>query len=102
MLEHGFTIGNATIESPQSINVAATILSQISAAVSGSQYGGQTFSHVDRYLVPYVEKTHKKNVEFCNKHGLKEDVAKEMTEKAVFDAMQTFMYQINTLTSTNG
>lgn len=102
MLEHGFTIGNATIESPQSINVAATILSQISAAVSGSQYGGQTFSHVDRYLVPYVEKTHKKNVEFCNQHGLKEDVAKEMTEKAVFDAMQTFMYQINTLTSTNG
>lgn len=102
MLEHGFTIGNATIESPQSINVAATILSQISAAVSGSQYGGQTFSHVDHYLVPYVEKTHKKNVEFCNRHGLKEDVAKDMTEKAVFDAMQTFMYQINTLTSTNG
>ena len=102
MLEHGFTIGNATIESPQSINVAATILSQISAAVSGSQYGGQTFSHVDHYLVPYVEKTHKKNVEFCHQHGLKEDVAKEMTEKAVFDAMQTFMYQINTLTSTNG
>lgn len=102
MLEHGFTIGNATIESSQSINVAATILSQISAAVSGSQYGGQTFSHVDHYLVPYVEKTHKKNVEFCKQHGLKEDVAKDMTEKAVFDAMQTFMYQINTLTSTNG
>ena len=102
MLEHGFTIGNATIESPQSINVAATILSQISAAVSGSQYGGQTFSHVDHYLVPYVKKTHKKNVEFCKQHGLKEDVARDMTEKAVFDAMQTFMYQINTLTSTNG
>lgn len=102
MLEKGFTIGNATIESPNSINVASTILSQISAAVSGSQYGGQTFSHVDHYLVPYVEKTHKKNVEFCHQHGLKEDVAKEMTEKAVFDAMQTFMYQINTLTSTNG
>lgn len=102
MLEKGFTIGNATIESPNSINVASTILSQISAAVSGSQYGGQTFSHVDHYLVPYVEKTHKKNLEFCHQHGLKEDVAKDMTEKAVFDAMQTFMYQINTLTSTNG
>lgn len=63
---------------------------------------GQTFSHVDHYLVPYVEKTHKKNVEFCKQHGLKEDAAKDMTEKAVFDAMQTFMYQINTLTSTNG
>ena len=39
MLENGFTIGNATIGTPNSINVAATVLSQISAAVSGGQYG---------------------------------------------------------------
>lgn len=102
MLEHGFTIGNATIGTPNSINVAATVLSQISAAVSGGQYGGQTYSHIDRYLVPYVEKTHNKNLSFCKKHGLPESVADEMTEKDVYDSMQCFLYQINTLTSTNG
>lgn len=102
MLEHGFTIGNATIGTPNSINVAATVLSQISAAVSGGQYGGQTYSHIDHYLVPYVEKTHNKNLSFCKKHGLPESVADEMTEKDVYDSMQCFLYQINTLTSTNG
>lgn len=102
MLEHGFTIGNATIESPQSINVAATILSQIALSVSGAQYGGQTYSHIDRYLTPYVEKTHNKNLSFCKKHSLPESVADEMTEKDVYDSMQCFLYQINTLTSTNG
>lgn len=102
MLENGFTIGNATIGTPQSINVAATVLSQISLAVSSSSYGGQTFSHVDRYLAPYVEKTHKKNLAFCAEHGLSEDLAYEMTEKAVYDSMQTFLYQVNSLTNCNG
>lgn len=102
MLEKGFTIGNASIGTPNSINVAATILSQIALSVSGAQYGGQTYSHIDGYLVPYVEKTHNKNLSFCKKHGLSESVADEMTEKDVYDSMQCFLYQINTLTSTNG
>lgn len=102
MLEHGFAIGNATIGTPNSVGVAATILSQIAASVSGSQYGGQTYSHIDRYLTPYVEKTHNKNLSFCKKHGLPESIADEMTEKDVYDSMQCFLYQINTLTSTNG
>lgn len=63
---------------------------------------GQTYSHIDRYLIPYVEKTHNKNLSFCKKHGLPESVADEMTEKDVYDSMQCFLYQINTLTSTNG
>lgn len=63
---------------------------------------GQTYSHIDCYLVPYVEKTHNKNLSFCKKHGLPESIADEMTEKDVYDSMQCFLYQINTLTSTNG
>lgn len=39
MLENGFNIGNAHISKPKSIGVATTVLSQISAAVAGSQYG---------------------------------------------------------------
>ena len=102
MLEKGFTIGNASIGTPNSINVAATILSQIALSVSGAQYGGQTYSHIDRYLTPYVEKTHNKNLSFCKKHGLPESVADEMTEKDVYDSMQTLLYQVNTMSSTNG
>lgn len=104
MLENGFNIGNAHISKPKSIGVATTVLSQISAAVSGSSYGGQTMSHIDHYLAQYVEMTYEKNLKFCQKHLLPdaEAVAMEMTDKDVFDSMQTLLYQINTLTSVNG
>lgn len=65
---------------------------------------GQTMSHIDHYLAQYVEATHEKNLEFCKKHGLQdpEAIAMQMTDKDVFDACQTLLYQINTLTSVNG
>lgn len=39
MLGHGFTIGNANIESPHSIETATAQMSQIIANVASSQYG---------------------------------------------------------------
>lgn len=104
MLQRGFRIGNASISSPKSIGVACTVISQIALSVSSCQYGGQTYSHLDRYLKPYVEMSYEKNLSFCKEHNIPnpEDVAMQMTEKNVFDGMQSLLYQINTLTSTNG
>src|SRR5699024_882833 len=40
MLKNGFQLGDAWIESPKSIGVAATVLTQLLSTMSGSQYGG--------------------------------------------------------------
>jgi len=60
MLEKGFIVGNALIETPKSFGVACTLLSQIIQGVASSQYGGQTINRIDEGLVPYVIKDYKK------------------------------------------
>lgn len=103
MLENGFKIGNAKIEKPKSIGVATTVLTQIIQAVASSQYGGQTCAHIDEGLKTYVEMSHKKNIEFLEKIGKpNESLAMKMTDRDVYDAMQTLVYQVNTLMSVNG
>ncbi|WBU76311.1 hypothetical protein WYMAN_72 [Vibrio phage Wyman] len=120
MLKNGFKMGNAQIESPNSIQTAATVVSQIAAAVASSQYGGTSFDRLDEVLAPYVTKTYKKTlkaefqklVKNLQKLGvpiegeklqeLVEEDARAITEKAVFDACQTLEYQVNTIYSTNG
>ena len=40
MMDHGFQIGNAEVDSPKSINTAAAQIAQIIANVASSQFGG--------------------------------------------------------------
>lgn len=105
MLEHGFKIGDAQISKPKSIGVATTILTQIAQAVSSSQYGGQSHAHIDKGLAQYVKASEDKlKVEafkWVDENMLSEYV-KEKLEKEVYDAMQSLLYQINTLTTSNG
>jgi ribonucleoside-triphosphate reductase len=58
MLEKGFIVGNALIETPKSFDVACTLVSQIIQGVACSQYGGQTINRIDEGLVPYVVKSY--------------------------------------------
>lgn len=102
MLENGFYIGDAFIEQPKSIGVAATILTQIIQSVASAQYGGQTSAHIDSGLASYVEKSHIKLKEQAEKWNLPDEWVEEQLEKEVYDAMQTFLYQVNSLTTTNG
>lgn len=102
MLENGFYIGDAFIERPKSIGVAATILTQIIQSVASAQMGGQTSAHIDSGLAPYVEKSHEKLKQQALKWNLPEEWIEEQLEKEVYDAMQTFLYQVNSLTTTNG
>lgn len=104
MLENGFHIGNAFIEKPKSIGVATTVLTQIIQAVASSQYGGQTCAHIDTGLKQYVESTYYKNEGLFNQYNISEykvDAIRK-TEQDVYDAMQTLIYQVNTLMSVNG
>lgn len=104
MLENGFHIGNAFIEKPKSIGVATTVLTQIIQAVASSQYGGQTCAHIDSGLKQYAELSYNKNVKLIrNLFGAEVKInAMQLTEQDVYDAMQTLIYQVNTLMSVNG
>ncbi|WP_018296240.1 anaerobic ribonucleoside-triphosphate reductase [Corynebacterium lubricantis] len=100
LLENGFTLGNARIESPQSIGVAATLIVQLLGAISGEQYGGISVHEIDRLLEPYAAKTHEKNrALFREVTDEFEAPARKKTKKDIYDAMQTFEYQVNTLTT---
>lgn len=102
MLQNGFKLGNAQIGTPNSIGVACTILTQIVLAVSSSQYGGQTLAHIDFGLEPYVKKSYDKLKGLQKKYNTSDDFVEDLLKKEVYDAMQALLYQVNTITSSNG
>lgn len=102
MMSNGFKLGDAEIETPKSIGTAATILTQICQAVASATYGGQTHAHIDSGLKPYVEASYNKLKEKQKKWNLPDVWAEEELAKEVYDAMQSLLYQIQTLTTTNG
>lgn len=102
MLENGFMIGDARIESPNSIGVASTVLTQIVQAVACSQYGGQTLAHIDRYLAPYVQRSYQKLLDKQQDYDLPDCWVEDTIREEVRDAMQALIYQVNSLCTTNG
>ena len=104
MLEHGFHLGNAGIESPKSVGVACAVTAQIIAQVASHQYGGTTIPNIDQTLAPYVQKTYEKNLEIARQYSIPdpERYARERTEKETYDGIQACEYEINTLFSSNG
>ena len=105
MLENGFKIGNAEVESPKSIQTATAQISQIIANVASSQYGGCSADRIDEILAPYAEKNYKKHLKDAEEWVLpdkREDYAWKKTQKDIYDAMQSLEYEINTLFTSNG
>lgn len=125
MLEKGFKLGNATIQSPNSIGVACSVVAQIIAQVASHIYGGNTINGIDEILEKYVKMSFTKHFvgiyEFYYDEKLPKDFkceyadeetrikypkcfdfAVKKTEKEVFDAFQSLEYEINTLFSANG
>lgn len=104
MLQNGTNINGVMIEKPHKFLTAMTIATQIITAVTSSQYGGATvtMSHLapfvrdsyNRYLKKYQDRN--LTSEQCEKFA-KEDVLKEIK-----DGVQTFQYQVNSMTTTNG
>lgn len=104
MLQNGTTINGVMIEKPHKFLTAMTIATQIITAVSSSQYGGATVTMT--HLAPFVRDSYNKYLEKYRKRGLSEEqcvkFAKEDTAKEVTDGVQTFQYQVNSMTTTNG
>lgn len=104
MLQNGTVINNIKIEKPHRFVTACTIATQIITAVSSSQYGGVTVSMT--HLAPFVRDSYNKFYKEYIERGLDEEKAKEFaeldTKREVKDGVQTFNYQVNSMSSTNG
>ena len=104
MLQNGTVINNVKIDKPHRFITAATIATQIILAVTSSSYGGATISL--SHLAPFVRASYEKYYNKYIQRGFSvEDANKfatEDTDKEIEDGVQTFNYQVNSMTNTNG
>ena len=124
MLQNGTVLNGITIEKPHRFITACTIATQIIVAVSASNYGGTTITLT--HLAPFVRCSFYRHFKFYIKEVLGEELNSEINEdtridsdlykqnqtaynyavkqvkKEVEDGVQTFNYQVNSMSSTNG
>lgn len=104
MLQNGTILNGVMIEKPHRFLTAATIATQIILAVSSSSYGGATVSLT--YLAPFVRDSYNYYYKKYKAMNMSESDCKKYaeidTKKEVADGVQTFNYQVNSMTSTNG
>ena len=112
MLQNGTVINGVMIEKPHKFLTAMTIATQIILGVSSSQYGGCTVTMT--HLAPFVRDSYKKYIEEVTEEltniGVKDKkisliinkIAKERLQKEIEAGVQTFNYQVNSMTNTNG
>ncbi len=104
MLQNGTNINGVMIEKPHRFSTAMTIATQLITAVASSQYGGCTITL--SHLAPFVRLSYEKYLDKYKKRKFTkaqaEKYAKEDLAKEINDGVQTFQYQINSMTTTNG
>jgi len=104
MLQNGTIMNGVLIEKPHRFATACTIATQIILAVTSSTYGGATISLT--HLAPFVRSSYDRYYKKYKNRGFTkekcEEYAKQDTKKEVSDGVQTFNYQVNSMTNTNG
>ncbi len=104
MLQNGTIINGVMIEKPHKFLTASTIATQIILGVSSSQYGGCTISLT--HLAPFVRDSYNKYFKEYKARGLDDAKAKSFADKdlkkEIEAGVQTFNYQVNSMTNTNG
>ncbi len=104
MLQNGTNMNGVMIEKPHRFLTAMSIATQLITAVTSSQYGGATITLT--HLAPFVRLSR----EYYEKRYKRRKLTKEQIDqfveedlrKEITDGVQTFQYQINSLTNTNG
>ena len=114
MLENGFDNGVGRIRTPKRIGSAVALAAIILQSSQNDMFGGQGFLHFDTDLVPYVKREFDwqwKSIAHTIHQFFKEDnvtyeqideLAWKRTDKAVFQAMEAFVYNMNTMRSRSG
>lgn len=104
MLQNGTVINGVSIDPQHRLLTATTVTTQIITAVASSQYGGCSISLT--HLAPYVRMSYNEYIKKYKEWGIDEPhvatFAKKDLQKEIRDAVQTFNYQINSMSTTNG
>ena len=104
MLQNGTNMNGVMIEKPHRFLTAMTIATQLITAVTSSQYGGATITLT--HLAPFVRSSKERlEKKYKDRKLTKEQIDKFVDEdlrKEITDGVQTFQYQINSMTNTNG
>ena len=110
ILQNGTVINGVKIEPQHKLLTATTVATQVITAVASSQYGGTTITLT--HLAPFVRSSYEiylkevttelANVEIENKDELIKQIAERRLKKEIESAVQTFNYQINSMSTTNG
>ena len=104
MLQNGTVINGVMIDKPHRLITAATIATQIITAVTSSQYGGTSITLT--HLAPFVRDSYNRYIDKYKKWGFDEFEVEKYAQadlhKEISDAVQTFNYQCNSMSTTNG
>ncbi len=104
ILQNGTVVNGVRIDKPKRLLTASTIASQVVLAVTSLTYGGASINL--GHLAPFVRDSYNWYVDKYKSWGLDDskvvEYAKRDLAKEVEDAIQTFNYQINSFTNSNG
>ena len=104
MLQNGTCINKVMIEKPHRFITACTIATQIILGVTSLQYGGATITLT--HLAPFVRDSYNKYYEKYKSWGFNDSdceiYAERDTKKEIADGVQTFNYQCNSMSNSNG
>lgn len=110
MFANGTVINEKMIETPKSLQTAMTLTTQIVVQVTSNTYGGCTISL--SHLAPYVRVSKNKIKQLLleedkatNTYHTEEQIntiVNMRLKKEIKDSVQTFNYQINTMSGQNG
>ncbi|MDX9871185.1 MAG: anaerobic ribonucleoside triphosphate reductase [Clostridia bacterium] len=112
LLREGFNNGHGYIRSPKGIKTAAALAAIILQSNQNDMHGGQSFAYFDKDMAPYIEKEYERQLRVLRDTAGKlnaavddrelEALALEYTENEVFQAMEGFIYNLNTMHSRAG
>ncbi|MCL2378243.1 MAG: anaerobic ribonucleoside-triphosphate reductase [Defluviitaleaceae bacterium] len=112
MLRDGFNSGHGTIRSPKSIRSAAALSAIILQSNQNDMHGGQSYAYFDRDLGTYVEiergrqdRLLRGNLKELGLSASEEEIialVDKHTYNETFQAMEAFIYNLNTMHSRAG
>ena len=112
LLREGFNNGHGYIRPPKGIKTATALAAIILQSNQNDMHGGQSFAYFDRDMAVYVESEKEKQDKLIRR-GLKElglsaddekikTLVFERTKEETFQAMEGFIYNLNTMHSRAG
>jgi len=117
LLRDGFNNGHGYIRPPKGIKTATSLAAIILQSNQNDMHGGQSFAYFDRDMAVYVELEKEKQDKLLRRNlnalGLSADIADRIDEKIkalayerakeeTFQAMEGFIYNLNTMHSRAG